>query len=99
MRPPAHTVSPSVEDVACTAALGGLAFAIFVPLAILTARFGRERLAWLPPHAALQLLAASMVVTAFALAVSQTGNLFADLHQVRRPSQPNNKRFFFDASR
>ncbi|BGO98767.1 hypothetical protein NBRC10513v2_003162 [Rhodotorula toruloides] len=63
------------------AALGGLAFAIIVPLAILTARFGRERFAWLPPHAALQLLAASMVITTFALAVSQTGNLFADLHQ------------------
>ncbi|BGP07380.1 hypothetical protein JCM10049v2_003211 [Rhodotorula toruloides] len=63
------------------AALGGLAFAIVVPLAILTARFGRERFAWLPPHVALQLLAASMVITAFALAVSQTGNLFADLHQ------------------
>ncbi|BGP24055.1 carbohydrate-binding domain family 9-like protein [Rhodotorula toruloides] len=63
------------------AALGGLAFAIFIPLAIITARFGRERFAWLPPHAALQILAASMTIVTFALAVSQTGNLFEDSHQ------------------
>ncbi|EGU12958.1 hypothetical protein RTG_00999 [Rhodotorula toruloides ATCC 204091] len=75
------TPPPQTQQAPPPTALGGLAFAIIVPLAILTARFGRERFAWLPPHAALQLLAASMVITTFALAVSQTGNLFADLHQ------------------
>lgn len=75
-------VESRTDHLARAAALGSLAFAIVVPLAILVARFGRERFAWLPPHAALQILAASMIIATFALAVSQTGNSFDDLHQV-----------------
>jgi hypothetical protein len=72
----------SRADSSCfaTGVCGSLAMILFAPFAILVARFFRAS-RWFPAHAALNILAALLVVVAFALGVYATGTPhFTDTH-------------------
>ncbi|GAA6035792.1 hypothetical protein JCM8097_005704 [Rhodosporidiobolus ruineniae] len=63
------------------ATLGSLAVLLFSPLAILLARLGRDRFAWLPSHYLLNGLAVVLVIVAFALGTDVAGGEWDDFHK------------------
>lgn len=65
----------------CSAVLGSVALVILSPLAVLIARFGRDRMAWFPAHWVLNLVSAILIIITFALGTYATGNEFNDTHQ------------------
>ncbi|BGP47450.1 hypothetical protein JCM10450v2_003302 [Rhodotorula kratochvilovae] len=73
--------SSKVKTFTAHATLGSLAFLVFMPLAILTARAGRDRFGWFPAHAALNAFAAILVVICFALGTHEAGGAFNDFHR------------------
>ncbi|BGP54871.1 hypothetical protein JCM8202_003380 [Rhodotorula sphaerocarpa] len=62
------------------AVLGSVAFLILSPAAVLTARFGRDRIPWLLPHWVLNSLSVACVIATFGLGAYATGNGFHDTH-------------------
>ncbi|GAA5866655.1 hypothetical protein JCM8547_002712 [Rhodosporidiobolus lusitaniae] len=63
------------------ATLGSLSFTLFTPVAILLARFGRDRFEWFPSHAALNTASGVLVVVTFGLGVKEGGGGFGDFHK------------------
>ncbi|BGP39353.1 hypothetical protein JCM10449v2_003291 [Rhodotorula kratochvilovae] len=72
--------SSKVKTLIAHATLGSLAFLVSMPLAIPTARAGRDRFGWFPAHAALNASAVILVVICFALGTHEAGGAFNDFH-------------------
>ncbi|BGP39350.1 hypothetical protein JCM10449v2_003288 [Rhodotorula kratochvilovae] len=73
--------SSKVKTLIAHATLGSLAFLVFMPLAILAARVGRDRFGWFPAHAAFNAFSAVLIIVCFALGTHEARGAFSDFHR------------------
>ncbi|GAA5831081.1 hypothetical protein JCM3770_004296 [Rhodotorula araucariae] len=73
--------SSKAKTLIAHATLGSLAFLVFTPLAILTARVGRDRFGWYPAHAVVNAFSVILVIICFALGTHEAGGVFNDFHR------------------